>query len=220
MIAAILKMAALNAAEDSHEAIRKLWRTGLAKVGDQLAGRLGWIALSDRSKAHGIHDGAPTFPEQRNEIVIRRHHRYASRAQPVEWEVAMIASDEHIDLTRQTCSSVNSIIRVTRQRLIDQRNVLGRFESLVGEERSDNRDDRSSGLGRTTLLAHDDALPLLDQLVSPDPGENSFFGEREQRVHDREGEEFVGVDKDPLQSSHLRQSLARPASTIAASSAS
>ena len=193
---------ALLTAEERHEAARELWRASLAKIRDQFARRLGWIPLSARSEADGLNDLTLLLSEYRDEVVVGGHDGDASFSQPIQREVAMIASDEHIDLTRQARGGVHSVIRVTRQRFIDERKVLGRFEPLVGEERANNLNDRCRGVRRTTLLAHDDAFPFVDQFIGPDPRENTLLGQREQRVHDREREEFVGVHKDTFQACH------------------
>jgi hypothetical protein len=107
---------ALLATQEWHEATRELWRSSLSKIRNQFARRLWWIPLSAHSKADSLNDRTLLLPEYRDEVVVGGHYGDTSFSQPVQREVAMIASNEHINLTRQARGSVNPVIRVRRQR--------------------------------------------------------------------------------------------------------
>lgn len=83
---------------------------------------------------------------------------------------------------------MHSFVRVGRQFVGDVTAIQNGIDAVAAEVHAYRIGDRSSRLRRTHTLTDDDALPLIEHLIRPHPGEEEVLRQRQEQVHDREGE--------------------------------
>jgi hypothetical protein len=201
--------------------VRETRHAGALKIVEQVVRGLRWTPLLGRETHDRVHNLFRQLVRQFAEVHVGIGHTDAPVGEGLAWEVAHVPGQDRARLPSDGCRHVLVVVRVGSRHLIDEVLVLLALDLAIGEELPDGRSDARRRFGRALLFADDDVLPLSEKRVCPQDVVDAILTKRQEDVHDREGEEDVGVRKDASHAASVREAsfLHSSSDTLAAGTA-